>query len=256
MAIIALDNFDECDFLPSLVTDQPNDASKSIIHLGENKRFHIVDFQLQDLGSLNDIEIQNLETFQNNFLSPEQVIGYPKAPRRKKGCSMILTDTPQKELLKNCKKIQKAPKQKVKNTRKRLYANESSNVDEIQILLSDHSFDNFSDPCDVEKNLLVPDCTNEPAIGDYVLVEFKTFRRKYYVGQIIKNKDFEGDYEISQMQKKRNVTEFFFPEGTDLASVKAKDIRAVLPAPKECGSTSRQRSSLKFDYDFFFFNVH
>ena len=67
-----------------LVTDQPNDASTSIRHLEENESFHNVDFQLQDLGSLNDVEIQNLETFQNNFLSPEQVIGYPKAPRRKR----------------------------------------------------------------------------------------------------------------------------------------------------------------------------
>ena len=122
---------------------------------------------------------------------------------------MILTDIPQKELLKSCKKVQKAPKQKAKNTRKRL---------------SDHSSDNFSDPCDVEKNLLVPDCTNEPAISDNVLVEFKTFPRKYCVGQIIKNKDFEGDYEISYMRKKRNVTEFFFLGFTDLASLKANDI--------------------------------
>ena len=133
-----------------------------------------------------------------------------------------------------------------------MYSNERSNVEEIQILLSDHSSDNFSDPCVVEKNLLVPDCANKPAIGDYMLVEFKTFPRKYYVRQITKNKDFEGDREISFMWKKRNVTEFFFPEVTDLASVKEKDIRAVLPAPKECGSTSRQsrqRSSMKFDYD-------
>ena len=117
--------------------------------------------------------------------------------------------------------------------------------------MSDHSSDNFSDPCDVEKNLIVPDCTNESAIGDYVLVEFKTFPKKYYVGQISKNKNFEDNYEISYMQKKRNVTEFFFPEITDLASVKEKDIRAVLPAPKECGSTTRQRFSLKFHHDFF-----
>ena len=41
----------------------------------------------------------------------------------------------------------------------------------------------------------------------------------------------------------------FFPEVTDLASVKEKDIRAMLPAPMECRSTSRQRFSLKFDYD-------
>ena len=119
----------------------------------ENESLDNVDFQLQDLGSLNDVDIQNPETFQNNFLSPEQVIGYPKAPRRKKrhqrrkkGCSMILTDSPQKELLKSCKKVQKAPKQKATNTRKRLYSNESSNIDEIQILRSDHSSDNFSDP--------------------------------------------------------------------------------------------------------------
>ena len=49
--------FDECDFLPSLVTDQPNDASTSIRHLEENESFHNVDFQRKDLGSLNDVEI-------------------------------------------------------------------------------------------------------------------------------------------------------------------------------------------------------
>ena len=66
------------------VTDQPNDASTSIRHLKENESFHNVDFQRKDLGSLNDVEIQSLETFQNNFLSPKQVIDDPKAPRRKK----------------------------------------------------------------------------------------------------------------------------------------------------------------------------
>ena len=65
--ILSLDEhiFDECDFLD--VTDQPNDASTSIRHLEENESFHNVDFHLQDLGSLNEVEIQNLETFQNNF---------------------------------------------------------------------------------------------------------------------------------------------------------------------------------------------
>ena len=72
--------FDECDFLPSLVTDQPNDAPASNRHSEENKSLNDVDFQLQDLGLLNDVQIQNLETFQ----SPEQVIVYPKAPERKK----------------------------------------------------------------------------------------------------------------------------------------------------------------------------
>ena len=77
-----------------------------------------------------------------------------KTPEKKKGSSMILTDTPQKELLKRFKKVQKALKRKAKNTKKCLYSNESSNVDEIQILLSDHSFNHFSDPCDFEKKFL------------------------------------------------------------------------------------------------------
>ena len=71
-------------FLSGLVTDQPNDASTSIRHLEENESLHNVDFYLQDLRSPNDVEIQNLKTFHSNFLSPEQEIGYPKAPRRKK----------------------------------------------------------------------------------------------------------------------------------------------------------------------------
>ena len=64
--------FDECNFLPSLVTDQPNDASASNRHLEENESLDNIDFQLQDLGSLNNVEIQNLEIFQNNFLSPKR----------------------------------------------------------------------------------------------------------------------------------------------------------------------------------------
>ena len=86
MKTTALDEhiFDKCDFLLSLVTDQPNDALTSIRHLEENKSFHNVDFQRKDLGLLNDVEIQNQETFQNNFSSPEKVIGYPKAPEEKK----------------------------------------------------------------------------------------------------------------------------------------------------------------------------
>ena len=79
---------------------------------------------------------------------------------------MILTKTPQKERLKSCNKFQKASNGKLKTLENICIASKVQML-EIQILLSDHSSDNFSDPCDVKKNLLVPDCTNEPAIGDY-----------------------------------------------------------------------------------------
>ena len=89
-------------FLPSLVTDQLNDASTRNRLSEESGNLDNVDFQRQDLGLRNDVEIQSLETFQNNFLSPEQVIGYPKAPKRKKtpekkkDYRMILINTPEK----------------------------------------------------------------------------------------------------------------------------------------------------------------
>ena len=75
---------DKCDFSPSLVTDQLNDASTRNGLLEENENLDNVDFQLRDLRSLSDVEIQSLKAFQNNSLSPKQVIGYPKAPRKKK----------------------------------------------------------------------------------------------------------------------------------------------------------------------------
>ena len=39
--------FDECDFLPILVTNQPNDASISNKHLEENESLDNVDFQVK-----------------------------------------------------------------------------------------------------------------------------------------------------------------------------------------------------------------
>ena len=52
------------------------------------------------------------------------------------------------------------------------------------------------------------------------------------------------DFEIVYLRKKRHVAEFFFPEIPDIASVHEDDINPMLPAPIECGSASRQRSSV------------
>ena len=122
---------------------------------------------------------------------------------------MILTDTPQKGFLKTCKKVQKAPKGKLKTLENVCIATKVQPLIRYRLFCPIIHLTTFQ--------TLVPNCTNEPAIGDYVLVEFKTFLKKYYVGQITKNIDFEGDYEISYMRKKRNITEFFFYEVSDLA---------------------------------------
>ena len=77
-----------------------------------------------------------------------------------------------------------------------------------------------------------------------MLVEFPSQPVKYYVGQITQPKDEDGDFEIVYLHKKHHLAEFFFPEIVDIASVHEDDIKLMLPAPIECGSTSRQRSSV------------
>ena len=77
-----------------------------------------------------------------------------------------------------------------------------------------------------------------------MLVEFPSELVKYYEGQITQPKDEDRDFEIVYLLKKRHVAEFFFPEIPDIASVHEDDINPMLPAPIECGSASRQRSSV------------
>ena len=54
IGIFSLDEhiFDECDFSPSLVTDQPNDASTSIRHLEKTKASTMLIFSKKIYGRL------------------------------------------------------------------------------------------------------------------------------------------------------------------------------------------------------------
>ena len=76
------------------------------------------------------------------------------------------------------------------------------------------------------------------------------------MGQITQTKNEDGDFEFVYLQKKRHVAEFLFPEIPDIASVHEDDIKPVLPAPIECGFTSRQMSSFRFNCSFGLLNIH
>ena len=76
------------------------------------------------------------------------------------------------------------------------------------------------------------------------------------MGQITQFKDEDGDFEIVYLHKKRHVTEFFFPEIPENAYVHDDDIKTVLPAPIECGSSSKKRSSVRFSCIFGLLNMH
>ena len=70
-----------------------------------------------------------------------------------------------------------------------------------------------------------------------------------------KTEDVDKDSEISYIRKKHFSFKLFFPCIEDVASVNIDDIKVMLPTPKECGTTSRKKSSIKFSYDFCFLNV-
>ena len=78
----------------------------------------------------------------------------------------------------------------------------------------------------------------------------------YYVGLVTKPMDDEEDYEVSNMRRKCSTWEFTFLAIDDIASIKLTDIKAILPEPNQCGTTSRQKFSYSFCYDFHRLNVN
>ena len=232
--------FNEDDFAPSYVTDRPNkgnEASDATLELDEGAG-------------------PSKESGQPKFLSPQLFQGYPKAePRkdsnrgRKKGRCMIATDTPEKETLLQTKRPKKLPKTKL------FYEADTSSTDEEPIL-SDHSSDDVPEE---ESIVIDPDTfkvlKSEPKLDNFVLVEFNTASKKYYIGKITSPKDIAGDFEISYLRRKEKTSQFVYPPVPDIATVAMKDIKVVLPEPRSIGKTKRQSSYLYFDVNFDLINV-
>ena len=232
--------FNEDDFAPSYVTDRPNkgnEASDATLELDEGAG-------------------PSKESGQPKFLSPQLFQGYPKAePRkdsnrgRKKGRCMIATDTPEKETLLQTKRPKKLPKTKL------FYEADTSSTDEEPIL-SDHSSDDVPEE---ESIVIDPDTfkvlKSELKLDNFVLVEFNTASKKYYIGKITSPKDIAGDFEISYLRRKEKTSQFVYPPVPDIATVAMKDIKVVLPEPRSIGKTKRQSSYLYFDVNFDLINV-
>lgn len=175
---------------------------------------------------------------------------------------MIATDTPEKEALSQKKPKSRVPAQarlsnksttRKSKPRKLVFEEESSSEDELEF--SDHSSDDLDEDGSNEHSGF-PSLEEEPKENDYILAEFNTSPKKYYVGMITKGKDDEEEYEVSYLRKKRRTDQFFFPELQDVASLKHSDIKAILPKPITYGTTKRQNAFLKFAFNFDFLNVN
>ncbi|KAK4324160.1 hypothetical protein Pmani_005163 [Petrolisthes manimaculis] len=81
---------------------------------------------------------------------------------------------------------------------KKLVFEEDSSSGE-DLVLSDHSSDDFDEVSNEDQEF--PALEAEPKVNDYIVVEFKDTHLKYYVGLITKEKDDEGDYEVSYLRR-------------------------------------------------------
>lgn len=234
--------FTEEDFLSSSVTDRPLIADEAT---PENTDEPPV---VENAGPSNS------DTATKTFVSPSVFKGYPKAPPRKsgesnkkrKGKTMIATDTPEKmELIKS---REKTPKEK--KVKKRVLDSDSDEQDENEMELQDSSGGEDYIGEDPEPPISFEYLDRCPNIGEYVLVEFNSKQKTYYVGKVL-SQIKENDFEISFLRKSiKCENRFLFPMVPDISHVLKKDIKMILPAPLTQGLTKRQKSLLKFEINF------
>lgn len=212
----------------------------------------------------------------DNFISPHVFRGFPKAAERKqtnrgraKSYTCIATDTPEKNKIEdkiNKRQANKKPAER-RPIRKKLFITKkkqelvdyesSSSNDELQF--SSSSDVDMEENGDKEESLkqVNPDrfekLDRELDLGDFVLVEFKDglTRKVFYIAQVLKPKDLTEEVEVSFLRKcSKFEGSFTFPAVPDVSLVKLADIKMLLPAPKEIGSTKRLKSFYNFEVNF------
>ncbi|XP_046383032.1 uncharacterized protein LOC124172345 isoform X2 [Ischnura elegans] len=245
--------FTEADFLSSSVTDQPSPETEECDLLSQELR------ATASTSSLNNGQGEDKRTFQ----SPAQFKGYPKAAPRKNstrkrepGKSMIITDTPEKIRMMEKKNtaIGKKTSEATKSCRSLFNANVAIDNCEGPHQNSDTTSEGgLSNPLEGNEDILegFGNKVGTVKVGDYVLIEFSSKKKFYYVGRIIKEARKHNGAEVTYLRKSSKVpNSFFFPHIEDIASVSMKDIKLVLPPPSYRKGTARMKRFISFKISF------
>lgn len=250
--------FTDVDFMPSDVTD------RVLPKENETNGNEIISPNL----SLN-VTAKEDQRDETVFRSPEEFRGFPKAEARKlkntrrRGKSIIATDTPEKNAIEEKSMIRKnkATKKdkvqwsKIKKVKKQICSEDSETSEEEPILDSSSGDECFAriDPDGFH------DLHRSPIEGDFVLVEFTGKGEKtkiYFIGKVISKIESNEDYEITFLRNQtRGTNRFVFPEVTDECIITKTDIKFIMPPPIPCGHTSRQKASFTFEIDLSLLNI-
>ena len=181
------------------------------------------------------------------IVTPENVFPYPKAvPRarksnRKKVKSAIITDLT----------ANSTGTAKKKTAVKQLKTVESSSKSETESFLVESDLEvDLTDMSKDELEISASDAAIKQK--NYVLVAYEGKRKVHFVGQILKEKDEDGDLEIKFLQKHLKIFNGFVkPAIEGICSVSVVSVTLVLPQPcNVTGSTRRAIGIKKFHIDF------
>ena len=179
-------------------------------------------------------------TLENVFPYPKAVLRARKS-NRKKVKSAIITD-----LTSNSTGTAKK-----KTAVKQLKTVESSSKSETEPFLVESNLEVYlTDMSKDELEISASDAAIKQK--NYVLVTYERKRKVHFVGQILKEKDEDGDLEIKFLRKHPKISNGFVePAIEDIRSVSVASVTLVLPQPcNPTGSTRRAIGIKKFHTDF------
>ena len=251
------------------LSDLPNKSSEI-----ESLLLDVISFENEN-AEANTSEIVTSSPVQHSLpenqivrFSPEDIRPYPKAaPRkttggRKKGQTLILTDTPIKNQIQNDIREKRQKKDKAVSTtgnKKRKVTHPAvindarSNSDYVLEMLP-----MMEDPdTDQELNESIVDDSRQFSIDDlqpgkYIVVRYTMKTRvEHYVGIIRDEKSSEEDsivvtFMVRQPSKSKTLL-FIFPDKEQIDDISLEDVVLVLPAPKSGGKTKRTSATYTFN---------
>lgn len=275
--------FTELDFAPSQVTnrEQPdgNDRTDNpATFLSGQLQENLVENQQQctsespNLQHSYDLEATQIQPSQSCgcpstskvFTSPFEFRGLPKAGDRKssraprrKGKSMVATDTPNKlEIEKRSEEKKRKQNKEATQKKRKILQSESSEEENDQISVYSEEEAGYEDEDDDEQNEIIVTepfvrLEEQPKEGDFILVQFIICNKKiFYLAKVIRGGN-RVDVEVSFLRKSSKIINSFqLPNVPDIATVPLEDIKMILTKPSFSGGTKRQQGMYKFNIDF------
>ncbi|XP_047133803.1 uncharacterized protein LOC124811904 isoform X1 [Hydra vulgaris] len=208
----------------------------------------------------------NLSTSSDFFISPKQFRGFPKSGKKnckrrerrrrrveekKKGCSIIATDTPERDRIekrlcnKKLVKLTKELKANLQKINKKLLKKDDSVLEHLT-------------PTN-EKGLIILEddlcaCDIYPKEEDFVLVKFETTKKKlFYVGKVLCVNSIKEEVTISFLWKKGDI--FKMPISPDIVTIPRMDVKLLLPRLTFSGTNKRQHCHYKFEVVFDYISI-